>query len=73
MREVNKNTNWEEVKSRFKNKPRDKDGYYIITEEDKDRARRIVNWIEENNPNCNYMSFVEQDKIMKLARKALKI
>jgi len=71
MREVNKDTNWEEIKSRFADKPKDKDGYIIITEEDRDRARKIVNWVDNDNPNCKFMPFVEQDKISKKARKAL--
>tara|TARA_R110000796_G_scaffold248124_1_gene374521 strand:- start:4230 stop:4562 length:333 start_codon:yes stop_codon:yes gene_type:complete len=73
MREVNKNTNWEEIKARFKDKPTDKDGYYIITEEDRARANKIVAWIDEHYPNCNYIPFVEQDKIGDMARKTLNI
>ena len=71
MREVNKNTDWEEIKSRFADKPIDKDGYYVITEEDKARARAIVGWVDKDNPNCKFMPFVEQDKIGKKARIAL--
>lgn len=78
MREVNDNymnvhaNSWYML-SKFINKPKDKDGHFIITDEDRARANKIVAWIDENYPNCNYMPFVEQDKICDMARKALNI
>ena len=71
MREVNKNTNWKAKIVEFKDRPIDKDGYVIITEEDRVRANKIVTWINEHYPNCEYMPFVEQDKINYIARKKL--
>ena len=53
--------------------PKDENGHFIIPQVNKDRALRIVKWIDENHPNTNYMPFHAQDRIKELAIKALNL